>query len=199
MVTVAESLGREPIAGSPLNFSLSFIPLKAQVIPTMLTFGNVREQKSTNFSNLIIKYFLFQSISTCSCLLKEEFQTLSVTDIYRETLKRYHDRGSPSPIQKLYHTQHTSLPYHSQVFCKSRQIALAEFNKRSQRSIPKKDNLGFGAKYSPDRCRIPNSSGFGCVNVPRPSFCAPPLNTLLWLRARYCTVLFAVHGLYCGL
>ena len=93
MVTVAESLGREPIVGSPLNFSLSFILLKARIIPTMLTFGNVKEQKSTNFSNLIIKYFLFQSISTCSCLRKKEFQTLPVTDIYRETLKRYHDRG----------------------------------------------------------------------------------------------------------
>ena len=134
MATVAESLGCELIVGSPLNFSLSFIPLKARVISTMLTFGNVREQKLTNFFNLIIKYFLFQSISTCSCLLKEEFQTLPVTDIYRETLKRYHDRGSPSPTQRLFRTQHTSLPYHSQAFCKSRQIALAEFNKRSQRS-----------------------------------------------------------------
>ena len=134
MVTVAESLGREPIAGSPLNFSLSFIPLKARIIPTMLTFGNVREQKSTNFSNLTIKYFLLRSISTCSCLLKEEFQTLPVTNIYRETLKRYHDRGSPSPTRRLFRTQHTSLPYHSQAFYKGRQIALAEFTKRSQRS-----------------------------------------------------------------
>ena len=41
------------------------------------------------------------------------------------------------------------------------------------KSIPKKDNTGFGAKYSPDRCRIPNSSGLGCVSVPPPSFCAP--------------------------
>ena len=134
MVTVAESLGREPIAGSPLNFSLSFIPLKARVIPTMLTFRNVREQKSTNFSNVIIKYFLFQSISTCSCLLKEEFQTLPVTNIYRETFKCYHDRGSPSSARRLFRTQHTNLPYRSQAFCKSHQIALAEFNKRSRRS-----------------------------------------------------------------
>ena len=43
------------------------------------------------------------------------------------------------------------------------------------KSIPKKDNIGFGAKYSPDLCRIPNSSDLGCVSVPPPSFCAPIL------------------------
>ena len=47
------------------------------------------------------------------------------------------------------------------------------------KSIPKKDNTGFGAKYSPDRCRIPNSSGLGCVSVPSPKFlCPPPPNTI---------------------
>ena len=60
------------------------------------------------------------------------------------------------------------------------------------KSIPKKVNTGFGAKYSTDRCHIPNSSGFGCVSVPPPKFFPPPPNT-------YCTVLFAVHNLYCGL
>ena len=42
------------------------------------------------------------------------------------------------------------------------------------KSIQKKDNIGFGAKYSPDRFRIPNSSSLGCVSVPHPSFCATP-------------------------
>ena len=41
------------------------------------------------------------------------------------------------------------------------------------KSIPKKDNTGFGAKYLPDRCRIPNSSGFGCVSIPPPKFLCP--------------------------
>ena len=42
------------------------------------------------------------------------------------------------------------------------------------KSMQKKDNIGFGAKYSPDRCRIPNSSGLGCATCPLLSFCAPP-------------------------
>ena len=35
-----------------------------------------------------------------------------------------------------------------------------------KKSIPKKDNIEFGAKYSPDCCRISNASSFGCVSVP---------------------------------
>ena len=45
-------------------------------------------------------------------------------------------------------------------------------------------------------------SGLGCVSVPPRVFCfppPPPRNPLLWLRACYCTVLLAVHELYCGL
>ena len=42
------------------------------------------------------------------------------------------------------------------------------------KSIPKKNNKGFGAKYSPDRCRIPNLSGLGCLSVPPPKFLCPP-------------------------
>ena len=41
-------------------------------------------------------------------------------------------------------------------------------------STLKKDNIGFGAKYSPDRCSIPNSSGLGCVSVTPPEFLCPP-------------------------
>ena len=68
------------------------------------------------------------------------------------------------------------------------------------KSIPKEYNIGLGAKYSPDCCSIPNSSGLGCVNVPPKVFAPlPPRNTLLWLRACYCTVLLAVHELHCGL
>ena len=62
---------------------------------------------------------------------QEEFQPPSMTDIYREMMKRYHD---PSPIRRLSLTQQASLPYHSHAFCKSRQIGHAEFTKRSQRS-----------------------------------------------------------------
>ena len=41
------------------------------------------------------------------------------------------------------------------------------------KSTPKKDNTGFGAKYSPDRCRIPNLYGLGCVSAPPPKFLCP--------------------------
>ena len=71
-------------------------------------------------------------------------------------------------------------------------IFLSSLPNLRAKSMPKKDNTGFGAKYSPDRCRIPNSSGLGCVSVPPPKFlCPPPPNTLLRLRARYyslCTI-----------
>ena len=43
------------------------------------------------------------------------------------------------------------------------------------KSVLKEDNLGFGAKYSPDGFRIPNASGPGCVNVSRKVFL--PLKT----------------------
>ena len=41
------------------------------------------------------------------------------------------------------------------------------------KSIPKEDNVGFGANYSPECCRIPNASGFGCVSVPLKVFVPP--------------------------
>ena len=41
------------------------------------------------------------------------------------------------------------------------------------KSIPKEDNIVFGAKYSPDCCRIANASGLGCVSVP-PKVFVPP-------------------------
>ena len=67
------------------------------------------------------------------------------------------------------------------------------------KSIPKEDNIGFGAKYSPDCCGIPKASGLGCVSVLQKVFLPPPSrNSLLWRRACCCTVL-AVHKLYCGL
>ena len=64
------------------------------------------------------------------------------------------------------------------------------------KSIPKEHSIGFGAKYLPDCCRIPNSSGLGCVSVPPKVFVPPetlysgagPATTLLYLQCTNCTV-----------
>ena len=56
------------------------------------------------------------------------------------------------------------------------------------------------SKYSPDCWSIPKTFGFGCISVPPKVFLPPnPWNPLLWLRVCYCTVLLAVHEMYCGL
>ena len=57
--------------------------------------------------------------------------------------------------------------------------------------------MGFGAKYSPECCRIPNASGPGCVSV-LPKVFVPP-ETLYSGTGPVTTVLLAVHELYCGL
>ena len=71
---------------------------------------------------------------------QEEFQLPRMTDMYRETVKLYNDRGPPSPTRRLSRTQQTNLPYHSHTFCKSHQIALAESSRsassRSARYTP---------------------------------------------------------------
>ena len=46
------------------------------------------------------------------------------------------------------------------------------------KSIPKEDNIGFEAKYSPDCCLISNASGFGCASVPQKFLCLPKHTTL---------------------
>ena len=58
------------------------------------------------------------------------------------------------------------------------------------------NNIRFGAKCSPDCCRIANASGLGCVSVPQKF--RVPRNTLLWRWACYYTVLLAAHELYYG-
>ena len=55
-----------------------------------------------------------------------------------------------------------------------------------KKSIPKAENIGFGAKYSPDCCRIPNAFGFGCVSAPQ-NFCTPETH---YSGARPVTILF---------
>ena len=46
------------------------------------------------------------------------------------------------------------------------------------KSVLKEDNIGFGAKYLPDWCCIPNASGLGCVSIPSKVLC-PPKHTIL--------------------
>ena len=43
--------------------------------------------------------------------------------------------------------------------------------------VQKKNNIGFGAKCSPDRCLIPNSTGRRCVSVSSPKFLCPSPQT----------------------
>ena len=41
----------------------------------------------------------------------------------------------------------------------------SSFPNLREKSAPKEDNIEFGAKYSPDCCRISNAYGLGCVSA----------------------------------
>ena len=132
-VVLCRPLGRAPIAGSRwISFRLLFLE-RAWIFPTMFSSGNVGGQKST-LSLLDHYILLFQSISTCSCLLKGSSNPL-LWPIYIR--KQWSATTKEVPLLPL---GGSSLPAgqppldHSHAFCKSCQIGHAEFTKRSQRS-----------------------------------------------------------------
>ena len=123
---------RVPIARSPLHSPP--ISWKSSGISNHVHFGQCGRVEINKLLQLDHQIFLVSVDQYMQVFAPEEFQPPPITDIYRETLKRYHDKGPPSSTLRLFRTLHTSLSYHSHAFCKSRQIAHAEFTKRSQRS-----------------------------------------------------------------
>ena len=92
-----KTLMYEPIAGCLLNFSSPPILCKSSGNPNHVLFGQCRNAEINSSSNFIIKYFVVSDDQYMRLFAQKESQPSSLTDIYRETVKRYHDKGPPFP------------------------------------------------------------------------------------------------------
>ena len=67
------------------------------------------EAEINNLFQLDYQIFLVSVDQCMQSFTQGEFQPPTVTDIYWETVKHYHDKGPPSPTRSLYRSQPASL------------------------------------------------------------------------------------------
>ena len=87
------------------------------------------------FATFLAQVLFLVSVNQCMQLFAQgEFQPSSVTDIYWETVKHCHDRGSPSATRSLYRSQPASL--RTSCTCSIRAARSATPSLQSARNAP---------------------------------------------------------------
>ena len=111
------------------------------------------EAEINNLFQLNYQIFLVSVDQCMQSFAQWEFLPPTVTDIYWETVKHYHDRGPPSPTRSLYRSQPASL--RTSCMCSIRATRSATPTSRSACNAPKRwggaNRSESGAQYSSRR------------------------------------------------